>query len=522
MFKRRLMYFQSWQTCTKRLVRWSDVFEDFLPLRQSWPSNLVREKTIVLFVFGNREENSSDEGAKFRADTEIFKNPSCGFWHLPVCQNYKSKTGCTFGNKCYFRHVWGWGRAQPKVKEGWCERISCDIEGVHTTGLCISRLLSEKVFFYVNQEIWDQSTPSNSPRHLAPNQHSGKKGSIARKYPKVCASWALSLRAKIRGKITWGDLAPRKMRPQSSEGLGENSCKLETSDRTTFHAPHEAKVMPAPTSTRPEEREFAVDSGASMHMMCKKELNSGEMDTVKRFRTPKVVLTANGEVQTHEEAQVFVHDLNLFVTVQLLDQTPAVLSLGKLCKDHGYSYEWVSGQKPQLTKDGKTIICKTDNFVPLVVPGLSTNPESSSSSASLSQYSLRKEAERATRELVPPASISSSSSVSERSDELSSRRLVPFPKIQNQNKKRSDRDPLADLPDCLQDFTENLKETELHASAHSSVESDLEYPTTVTTKSRKHSIYTHFPEDRDCDVCLRTKITKASCRRRTGEALVTW
>ena len=27
-----------------------DVFEDFLLLRQSWPSNLVREKTIVLFV----------------------------------------------------------------------------------------------------------------------------------------------------------------------------------------------------------------------------------------------------------------------------------------------------------------------------------------------------------------------------------------------------------------------------------------------------------------------------------------
>ena len=31
--------------------------------------------------------------------------------------------------------------------------------------------------------------------------------------------------------------------------------------------------------------------------------------------------------------------------------------------------------------------------------------------------------------------------------------------------------------------------------------------------------FTHFPKDRDCDVCLRTKITKAPCRRRTGEAL---
>ena len=44
---------------------------------------------------------------------------------------------------------------------------------------------------------------------------------------------------------------------------------------------------------------------------------------------------------------VFVHDLNQFVTVQLLEETPAVLSPGKLCKDHGYAYEWVSGQEPR-------------------------------------------------------------------------------------------------------------------------------------------------------------------------------
>ena len=138
----------------------------------------------------------------------------------------------------------------------------------------------------------------------------------------------------------------------------------------------------------------------------------------------------------------------------------------------------VSGQKPRLTKDGKSIICKTDNFVPLVVPGISTNPESGSFGPSSSQDSLRKDAERATRQLVPPASSSSSSSVSERSDELATKTLVPFPEIQNQ-KKRSDRkdseDPLADLPDWLKDFKENQKETELHVSAHSSPESD-EHP----------------------------------------------
>ena len=74
---------------------------------------------------------------------------------------------------------------------------------------------------------------------------------------------------------------------------------------------------------------------------------------ISRSRPPTVELTANEEAHTHEEAQVFVHDQNLFVTVQLLEETPAVLSPGKLCKEHGYSFEWVSGQKPRKTKDGK-------------------------------------------------------------------------------------------------------------------------------------------------------------------------
>ena len=60
--------------------------------------------------------------------------------------------------------------------------------------------------------------------------------------------------------------------------------------------------------------------------------------------TAQKVVTANGEVQTSEEAQVFVHDLELFVTVQILEDTPAVLSLCKVCEEHGYTYAWASGQ----------------------------------------------------------------------------------------------------------------------------------------------------------------------------------
>ena len=32
----------------------------------------------------------------------------------------------------------------------------------------------------------------------------------------------------------------------------------------------------------------------------------------------------------------------------------------------------------------------------------------------------------------------------------------------------------------------------------------------------KHNIFIHLTKDWKCDICLRTKITRASCRRRTG------
>ena len=92
--------------------------------------------------------------------------------------------------------------------------------------------------------------------------------------------------------------------------------------------------------------------------------------------------------KTHEEAIVYVKELDIFLTMKVLDNTPAVLSLGKLFDENGYSYEWINGQKPHLIKDGIRIICNTENFVPIVVPGLSS---SSSGSSSTLRTSLRQE-----------------------------------------------------------------------------------------------------------------------------------
>ena len=114
-----------------------------------------------------------------------------------------------------------------------------------------------------------------------------------------------------------------------------------------------------------------------MHMVSKKDLNSAEMETLTKSCSPTTVITANGEVQTHEEATVYVKEFDIFLTMKVLENTPAVLSLGKLCDKNGYSYEWITGQKPHLIKNWIRIQCNTENFVPIVVPGLSSSSSSS-------------------------------------------------------------------------------------------------------------------------------------------------
>ena len=98
----------------------------------------------------------------------------------------------------------------------------------------------------------------------------------------------------------------------------------------------------------------------------KKDLSDAEMDTLTKSCSPTTVITANEEVQTHEEATVCVKELDIFLTMKVLENTPAVLSLGKLCDQNGYSNEWINGQKPHLIKNGIRIPCNTENFVPVV------------------------------------------------------------------------------------------------------------------------------------------------------------
>ena len=93
--------------------------------------------------------------------------------------------------------------------------------------------------------------------------------------------------------------------------LAKNIYKLKEKDKATFYSPSEEWVLPVTSTKKSEEREFVVDSGASMHMVSKKDLNSAELKTMRTSRNLTTVMTANGEVQTRQDATVYGKELDL-------------------------------------------------------------------------------------------------------------------------------------------------------------------------------------------------------------------
>ena len=104
------------------------------------------------------------------------------------------------------------------------------------------------------------------------------------------------------------------------------------------------------------------------------------------------------------------------------------------------------------------------------------------------------------------------------------------PKTNKKNEGREEvqSDLLHDLPDWPLEFRENMvdesspleprknpapKDQDTSSSSH---ELPMQSRAKVELGSGKHSVYTHFPKDPNCDICLKTKITRASCRRRAG------
>ena len=87
----------------------------------------------------------------------------------------------------------------------------------------------------------------------------------------------------------WQELGAREVAGK----LAKRVFYFKEHQGATFFSLSENRRLPAST-LKLEEREFIVDSGASMHMISNKDLSNAEMDTLTKSCSPTTVITASG------------------------------------------------------------------------------------------------------------------------------------------------------------------------------------------------------------------------------------
>ena len=309
-------------------------------------------------------------------------NPFCEKWHPPECFFYKTKSGCRFGEKCSFAHhqVDEQPTKRSKsnndknvvamVKKGnWQERESVSdachdrtekpgkrsdkIVGPNSSKRQSSDARKLGCVFQdmaPPRSILQKSTDMRKPiqrvkftkaiaRHTKIRDQNPSLGYICPGEPHERSPNAPKFKDRSREETEWQELGAR----EAAWKLAKSVSKLKEYQRATFFSPSENRCLPAST-LKPEER-ICCRFRSVNDMISKKDLSNPEMDTFTKSCSPTIVITANRDVQTHEEAIVYVKELDIFLTMKVLDNTPKVLSLGKFCDENGYSYDWINGQK---------------------------------------------------------------------------------------------------------------------------------------------------------------------------------
>ena len=99
----------------------------------------------------------------------------------------------------------------------------------------------------------------------------------------------------------------RAVGSRSSVEIGKENPEVKRETQSNIFHTYGKEVSPfSPSKIKQEEREFVMDSEASMHMIRRKDLNCVDLEIVRTSRFSPTVITTNGEVQTHEEATVYV------------------------------------------------------------------------------------------------------------------------------------------------------------------------------------------------------------------------
>ena len=238
---------------------------------------------------------------------------------------YKSENVFRFGEKCCYAHRQVEEQPSKRSKKNGDKSAAAMLKSTRQMGCVFQDIEPPK-----SPSIFRKSSNIRKPircvkftkavvRHADIRDQNPSLGMICPGDPHQRNPNAPKFEDRSQEETEWQERCAR----EAAWRLAKSILKLKEHERAAFFSPSENWCLPA-SNLKSEEREFIVDSGESMHMISKKDLNPAEMDTLSTSRCPTAVITTNGEVQTHEEATVYVKELGIFLTMKVLDNTPAV------------------------------------------------------------------------------------------------------------------------------------------------------------------------------------------------------
>ena len=110
-----------------------------------------------------------------------------------------------------------------------------------------------------------------------------------------------------------------------------------------------------------------MDTGATDHKVRRGEVMDVPGVRLQKREVPMKYEAAGGAVLSWFSALVPVPSLEMEITAAVLDNSPNVLSIGRLVMYEGFTFVWPRWKKPYLTSpNGRRIGCRVENLVPFI------------------------------------------------------------------------------------------------------------------------------------------------------------
>ena len=224
-------------------------------------------------------------------------NPFCEKWHHPECLFNKSENGCRFVEKCSYAHRQVDEQPRKRSQKNDDKSAVAMLKITRNLGCVFQDMEPPK-----SSSIFRKNSNIVKPircvrftkavvRHAHIRDQNPSLGMTCPGDPHQRNSNAPKFEDRSQEETEWQERCAR----EAAWKLAENIQKLKEKDKKAFFSPSETWCLPPPSTLEPGEREFVVDSGASMHMISEKDLNSAELETLTRSKSATTVITANGK-----------------------------------------------------------------------------------------------------------------------------------------------------------------------------------------------------------------------------------